>query len=148
MLLYGFSTVSSPDGTGFPVFSRKTAFFPLRIPRISPVENYFQMDFTTKAVNVLSIWPWPIWGDGVFTPCCQELAEKRGQKRETLHLDSIALVKAPTQAAFAEKILPGLTEAERRTTTAGGKNAHTHAAPKSASPREYAMATGLECLFF
>ena len=26
-------------------------------------------------------------------------------------------------------------------------NAHTHAAPKSASPREYAMATGLECLF-
>ena len=28
-----------------------------------------------------------------------------------------------------------------------GKNAHTHAAPKSATPQEYAKATGLEALF-
>ena len=28
-----------------------------------------------------------------------------------------------------------------------GKNSHTHAAPKSTSPKEYAMATGLETLF-
>ena len=28
-----------------------------------------------------------------------------------------------------------------------GKNSHTHAAPKSATPKEYAMATGLETLF-
>ena len=56
------------------------------------------------------------------------------------------MVKAPTQAKFAEKLLPHLTEQEhdwfRR-----GKNAHSHAAPKSATPQEYAKATGLETLF-
>ena len=63
-----------------------------------------------------------------------------------LHKDTVQLVKAPTQAAFADKIKPFLTEEElgffRR-----GKNAHTHAAPKSASRIEYAKATGLEALF-
>ncbi len=45
-----------------------------------------------------------------------------------------------------DKILPHLNEEElayyRR-----GKNAHSHAAPKSATPQEYAKATGLETLF-
>ena len=63
-----------------------------------------------------------------------------------LHRDTIALVKAPTQARLSEKILPLLTEEElawfRR-----GKNAHVHAVPKSATPQEYAKATGLEALF-
>ena len=63
-----------------------------------------------------------------------------------LHRDTVELVKAPTQAKFADKILPVLSEEEsgyyRR-----GKNSHTHAAPKSASPKEYAKATGLEALF-
>ena len=61
-------------------------------------------------------------------------------------VDAVALVKAPTQAAFADKLKPHLTEEEadyfRR-----GKNAHTHAAPKAASRAEYAKATGLETLF-
>ena len=56
------------------------------------------------------------------------------------------MVKAPAQAKFAQLLLPHLTEEElsyyRR-----GKNAHTHAAPKSATRQEYAMATGLETLF-
>ena len=60
--------------------------------------------------------------------------------------ESVELVKAPAQARLMEKILPLLTEEEqgyyRR-----GKNTHTHAAPKSASPKEYAMATGMETLF-
>jgi ribonuclease-3 family protein len=63
-----------------------------------------------------------------------------------LHRDTVELVKAPTQAKFADKLKPHLTEEElayfRR-----GKNAHTHAAPKAASRQEYAKATGLECLF-
>ena len=104
------------------------------------MENYFQMDFTPKAVNVLSNLALAHLGDGVFSLLCRAYLCKKGDKSvKRLHLDSIALVKAPTQAAFAEKILPSLTEAEadyyRR-----GKNAHTH-------PKEYAMATGLECLF-
>ena len=103
------------------------------------MENYFQMDFTPKAVNVLSNLALAHLGDGVFSLLCRAYLCKKGDKSvKRLHLDSIALVKAPTQAAFAEKILPSLTEAEadyyRR-----GKNAHTHAAPKYASPKEYAM---------
>ena len=56
------------------------------------------------------------------------------------------MVKAPAQAAFADKLLPLLTEAEmsyyRR-----GKNAHVHAVPKGATPAQYAKATGVEALF-
>ena len=56
------------------------------------------------------------------------------------------MVNAPSQAKFADRLLPHLTEEElsyfRR-----GKNAHTHAAPKAATPQEYAKATGLETLF-
>ena len=63
-----------------------------------------------------------------------------------LHHDTIAMVKAPAQALYIEKILPLLTEQElayyRR-----GKNSHVHAAPKGATPVQYAKATGLEALF-
>jgi ribonuclease-3 family protein len=56
------------------------------------------------------------------------------------------MVKAPSQALFADKLLPILTEEElayyRR-----GKNSHVHAVPKSCTPAEYAKATGLEALF-
>ena len=71
---------------------------------------------------------------------------KGGKTVLKLHKDTVELVKAPTQAKFAERIKPLLTEEEmdyfRR-----GKNAHTHAAPKSATPQEYAKATGFETLF-
>ena len=55
-------------------------------------------------------------------------------------------MKATSQARFVDKLLPLLTEEEtayyRR-----GKNAHVHAVPKSATPAQYAKATGLEALF-
>ena len=63
-----------------------------------------------------------------------------------LHQDTIAMVKATAQAKFVDKLLPLLNEEElawyRR-----GRNAHVHAVPKSATPQEYAKATGLEALF-
>lgn len=63
-----------------------------------------------------------------------------------LHRDTIAMVKAPAQAAFVDKLIPLLTPDElayyRR-----GKNSHVHAVPKGATPAEYAKATGLEALF-
>ena len=56
------------------------------------------------------------------------------------------MVKATSQAQFADKMLPLLTEEElayyRR-----GKNSHVHAVPKSATPAQYAKATGVEALF-
>jgi len=111
------------------------------------LENYFQMQFTVQQVNAISNLGLAHIGDGVYELLCRAyLCTQGSQTVLKLHKDTVALVKAPTQAAFADKLKPHLTPEEldffRR-----GKNAHTHAAPKSASRAEYAKATGLETLF-
>ncbi len=111
------------------------------------MENYFQPDMNKRQIDAISNLGLAHIGDGVYELMCRSYLCMQGdQTVKTLHRDAVALVKAPTQAKFAEKLLPLLTEEElsyyRR-----GKNAHSHAAPKSATPREYAMATGLETLF-
>ena len=105
------------------------------------------MNFTPKQVNQISNVGLAHMGDGVYELLVRSyLCAKGGQTIKTLHRDTIQMVNAPAQAQMAQKILPHLTEEEadyyRR-----GKNAHTHAAPKSATAKEYAMATGLESLF-
>ena len=114
---------------------------------MSQPENYLQPNMTPAQVNAISNLGLAHIGDGVFELLCRSyLCCAGGKTVRTLHRDTVAMVKAPAQAKYAEKLLPHLTEQEqdwfRR-----GKNAHTHAAPKSASPREYARATGLETLF-
>ena len=111
------------------------------------MENYFQMNFTKAQVDAISNLGLAHMGDGVFEVLVRSyLCAKGDHTVKRLHRDSVNMVKAPAQAKFAEKLLPHLTEEEfayyRR-----GKNAHTHGAPKSASPKEYAMATGVETLF-
>ena len=111
------------------------------------MNNYFQMAFTLQQVNAISNLGLAHIGDGAYELMCRaHLCAAGDHTVKNLHKDAVALVKAPTQAAFADKIKPFLTEEEldffRR-----GKNAHTHAAPKSASRAEYAKATGLETLF-
>lgn len=110
------------------------------------MENSFQMDFTPAQVNAISNLGLAHVGDAAYELLVRTwLCRKGNQTVKTLHRDSVELVKAPTQAKFAEKIKPLLTEEElsffRR-----GKNAHTHAAPKAATAQEYALATGLETL--
>lgn len=111
------------------------------------MENYFDLHFDIKEINAISNLGLAHIGDGVYELMCRSYLCCKGDKTvKNLHKDSVAMVKAPTQAKFAEKLLPHLTEQEhdwfRR-----GKNAHSHAAPKSATPQEYAKATGLETLF-
>ena len=111
------------------------------------MENYFQMQLTLQQVNAISSLGLAHMGDGVYELLCRaHLCACGEQTVLKLHKDTVLLVKAPAQAAFAEKIKPFLTEEElgfyRR-----GKNAHTHAAPKAATRAEYAKATGLEALF-
>ena len=111
------------------------------------MENYFQMNLDIRQVNAISSLGLAHMGDGVYELLCRAyLCNAGDQTVLKLHKDTVNLVKAPTQAAFADKLKPFLTEEElgyfRR-----GKNAHTHAAPKSASRAEYAKATGLEALF-
>lgn len=111
------------------------------------MENFFAMNMSKQDINAISNLGLAHVGDGVYELMCRaHLCCKGDHTVKNLHKDSVQLVKAPTQAAFADKIKPFLTEEEtdffRR-----GKNAHTHAAPKSASRAEYAKATGLETLF-
>lgn len=111
------------------------------------MENYFQMNFTPRQVNEISNLGLAHVGDGVYELLCRTYLCNRGDHTvKNLHKDTVALVNAPAQAAFADKLGTYLTEEEmdyfRR-----GKNAHTHAAPKAASRAEYAKATGLETLF-
>ena len=111
------------------------------------MENLFEMDMTPARVNEVTNLGLAHIGDGVYELLCRSyLISKGGKTVLKLHKETVELVKAPTQAKFADKLKPMLTEEElayfRR-----GKNAHTHAAPKSATPQEYAKATGFETLF-
>ena len=105
------------------------------------------MNFTAAEVGAISNLGLAHMGDCVFEILCRGYLCSRGDKTvDKLHRDTIHMVKATSQAKFVDKLLPLLTEEElacyRR-----GKNSHVHAVPKSATPQEYAKATGLEALF-
>ena len=111
------------------------------------MENLFDIVMEPAQVKAITNLGLAHVGDGVYELLCRSfLVSKGGKTVLKLHNATVELVKAPTQAKFADKIKPMLTEEEldyfRR-----GKNAHTHAAPKSATPQEYAKATGFETLF-
>lgn len=111
------------------------------------MENYFKMNLSAQDINAMSNLGLAHMGDCVFEILCRGYLCAQGEKTvDMLHRDTISMVKATSQAKFVDKLLPLLTEEElayyRR-----GKNAHVHAVPKSATPAEYAKATGLEALF-
>lgn len=111
------------------------------------MENYFQMNMDKRSIDAISNLGLAHIGDGVYELMCRSyLCAKGGLTVKNLHRDTVAMVNAPTQAKFAEKILPVLTE-EEQDYYRRGKNAHSHAAPKAATRQEYAKATGLETLF-
>ena len=111
------------------------------------MENLFEMKLPKQQIDAISNLGLAHIGDGVWELLCRSYLCAKGETTvDRLHRDTIAMVKATAQAKFVDKLLPLLTEEEmayyRR-----GKNAHVHAVPKSATPAEYAKATGLEALF-
>ena len=111
------------------------------------MENYFHLNRSKQQIDAMSNLGLAHLGDSVFEVLCRAYLCARGDLTVgTLHRDTVALVRAPAQAAFADKLLPHLTEEElsyyRR-----GKNSHVHAVPKGATRQEYAKATGVEALF-
>lgn len=111
------------------------------------MENYFNLNLSRQEVDAISNLGLAHMGDCVFEILCRAYLCARGGKNVgNLHRDTIAMVKASSQAAFIDRLLPHLNQEElayyRR-----GKNAHVHAVPKSCTPQEYAKATGLEALF-
>ncbi len=111
------------------------------------MENLFAMNMEKRDIDAISNLGLAHIGDGVYELMCRSWLCGRGEHTlKRLHLDSVALVKAPTQAKFADRLQPHLTQ-EEHAYYRRGKNAHSHAAPKSATPQEYSKATGLEALF-
>ena len=111
------------------------------------MENLFEMNMTVQQVNAISNLGLAHIGDGVYELLCRSYLCARGEKTlEQLHRKTVVLVKAPTQAEFADQLLPHLSE-EERSFYLRGKNAHVHGVPKGATREQYAKATGLEALF-
>ena len=111
------------------------------------MENFFEMNLSKTEIDAISNLGIAHMGDCVFEILVRAYLCASGEKTvDKLHRDTIRMVKATSQAEFADEMLPLLTEEElayyRR-----GKNSHVHAVPKSASRAEYAKATGVECMF-
>ena len=111
------------------------------------MENLFELNLPKGEIDAISNLGLAHMGDCVYEILCRAYLCARGDKTvDRLHRETIRMVKATTQAKFADKMRPLLTEEElayyRR-----GKNSHVHAVPKSATPQEYAKATGVETLF-
>ena len=111
------------------------------------MENFFEMNMTKAEIDAISNLGLAHMGDCVYEMLVRAYLCAQGNKTVAqLHKQTITMVKATYQAKFVDKMLPILTEEElayyRR-----GKNAHPHGVPKSATPAQYAKATGLEALF-
>ena len=111
------------------------------------LENYFEMNLPRGQIDAISNLGLAHIGDAVYELLCRSCLCAQGHTNVLeLHKRTVAMVKAPAQAEFIDRILPSLTGEEldyyRR-----GKNAHVHAVPKGATPAQYAKATGLEALF-
>ena len=111
------------------------------------MRDHFHVQLSDDAIREISSIGLAHLGDAVYELLVRAwLCEQGKATGKGLHRATVEMVKAPAQAKFADRLMPLLTEEEqgyyRR-----GKNAHSHAAPKSATPQEYAKATGLEALF-
>ena len=111
------------------------------------MENFFEMNMTKAEIDAISNLGLAHMGDCVYEMLVRAYLCAQGNKTVAqLHKQTITMVKATYQAAFVDKMLPLLNEDEM-THYRRGKNSHVHAVPKSATPAQYAKATGLEALF-
>lgn len=110
------------------------------------MENYFDLHMTTGQLQTVSSIGLAHVGDAVFELLVRSRLCAGGKATgKGMHRATVAIVRAESQAARAEKILPVLTEEEagvfRR-----GRNANVHTVPSHASRAQYAEATALEAL--
>lgn len=83
-------------------------------------------------------------GDCVYELYVREMLVRGGSRHPSV--DALKYVTARTQSAFAERILPMLTEDEESAYKRGRNIGHSNT-PKSSTTLEYRRATGLEVLF-
>lgn len=86
-------------------------------------------------------------GDSVYeTAVRKELLLRGIRKADKLVSEAQKYVTASSQANILNMIVDDLTEDEQKVVSRG-KNANLRNTPKNATPKEYAQATALECLF-
>ena len=112
------------------------------------IDAYIREQFDIKEVDIRTYSPLTLAyiGDGIFDLVIRSIVVGRGNTRANeLHHRTSHIVKAHTQAAMAEKLLPVLTETEndiyRR-----GRNAKSPTMAKNATMSDYRKATGFEAL--
>ena len=86
-------------------------------------------------------------GDSVYETAIRKQLLLRGvRKADKLVNEAQKYVTASSQANILNRIGDDLTEEEQKIISRG-KNANLRNTPKNATPKEYAQATALECLF-
>lgn len=86
-------------------------------------------------------------GDGVYDLLVREhLVRQANRPVGELNKTKVAMVNCKSQAQFAKKLLPSLTEKEVAVYKRG-RNAAPKSVAKNGTVAEYHSATGLECLF-
>ena len=104
--------------------------------------------FALKEVDIRSYSPLALTyiGDGVFDLVIRTVVVERGNAPVSrLHHSTASYVRAATQAAMIEALLPELTQ-EELAVYRRGRNAKPHTSAKNASLADYLKATGLEAL--
>ena len=111
------------------------------------MQDYFTPVLSLEQINKIRGLGLAHMGDAVFELLVRSfICAQGGISNAELHRQTVRFVSAPSQAAFAEKLLPKLNEQEL-SFYKRGRNAHPHFIPKNATPGQYARASGLEALF-
>ena len=108
--------------------------------------EYFSVQLPDDEIRAISSIGLAHLGDAVFELLVRTYLCAHGKATgKGLHRATVELVRAPAQAAAAEKILPRLTE-EEQAVFRRGRNANVQSIPKNASRAQYQQATALEAL--
>ena len=108
--------------------------------------QYFSIRLPDDEIRAISSIGLAHLGDAVYELLVRTYLCAHGKATgKGLHRATVELVRAPAQAAAAEKLLAQLTE-EELSVFRRGRNANVHSIPRHASRAEYQQATALEAL--
>ncbi|MBO5111726.1 MAG: ribonuclease III [Lachnospiraceae bacterium] len=110
--------------------------------------DLIKQSFELKEVDIRAYSPLTLAyiGDCVYDLVIRTVVVERGNEpANKLHKKTVTYVKAQTQAAMIEALLPYLTE-EEEAVYKRGRNAKSYTSAKNASIGDYRKATGMEAL--
>lgn len=107
-----------------------------------------KQSFSLKEVDIRTYSPLTLAyiGDSIFDLIIRTVVVERGNEpANKLHHKTVKYVKAETQSAMIQALLPDLTQ-EETAVYKRGRNAKSYTSAKNASIGDYRKATGLEAL--